>query len=167
MPGWLKWALLPLCAMVASVADAETVAGDKVNCRSAARSTAPVLGVLRRGQAVPVLSRSGAWIYVDPEALPACYVRSDLLASSASVLTGPAYRSSSASRSSYRRGYGFGSSTRYAGSSRRRSSSAGGRSRSRGLYDGGSCPCSGSNVCIGPRGGRYCITSGGNKRYGV
>lgn len=31
----------------------------------------------------------------------------------------------------------------------------------------GSCPCSGSNVCIGPRGGRYCITSGGNKRYGV
>lgn len=31
----------------------------------------------------------------------------------------------------------------------------------------GSCPCSGYNVCIGPRGGRYCITSGGNKRYGV
>lgn len=30
-----------------------------------------------------------------------------------------------------------------------------------------SCPCSGSRVCIGPRGGRYCITSGGNKRYGV
>jgi uncharacterized protein YgiM (DUF1202 family) len=34
-------------------------------------------------------------------------------------------------------------------------------------FYGGSCPCSGSNVCIGPRGGRYCITSGGNKRYGV
>lgn len=30
-----------------------------------------------------------------------------------------------------------------------------------------SCPCSSGNVCIGPRGGRYCITSGGNKRYGV
>jgi hypothetical protein len=27
------------------------------------------------------------------------------------------------------------------------------------------CPCSGSSNCIGPRGGRYCITSGGNKRY--
>lgn len=27
------------------------------------------------------------------------------------------------------------------------------------------CPCSGSNNCFGPRGGRYCITSGGNKRY--
>lgn len=30
-----------------------------------------------------------------------------------------------------------------------------------------SCPCSSGSVCIGPRGGRYCITSGGNKRYGI
>lgn len=35
----------------------------------------------------------------------------------------------------------------------------------RSTYTGGTCPCSGSNNCIGPRGGRYCITSGGNKRY--
>lgn len=27
------------------------------------------------------------------------------------------------------------------------------------------CPCSGSSNCTGPRGGSYCITSGGNKRY--
>ncbi|TWD52262.1 SH3 domain-containing protein [Pseudomonas sp. SJZ131] len=32
---------------------------------------------------------------------------------------------------------------------------------------GSSCACSSGSVCIGPRGGRYCITSGGNKRYGV
>lgn len=31
----------------------------------------------------------------------------------------------------------------------------------------GNCGCGGGNVCIGPRGGRYCITSGGRKRYGV
>ena len=31
--------------------------------------------------------------------------------------------------------------------------------------DASECPCSGGNNCIGPRGGRYCITSGGNKRY--
>lgn len=31
----------------------------------------------------------------------------------------------------------------------------------------GSCPCNGGDVCIGPRGGRYCITCGGNKRYGI
>ena len=29
----------------------------------------------------------------------------------------------------------------------------------------GSCPCSSGRNCYGPRGGRYCITSGGNKRY--
>jgi hypothetical protein len=37
----------------------------------------------------------------------------------------------------------------------------------RGNFIDGSCPCSGARVCVGPRGGRYCITSGGNKRYGV
>ena len=30
-----------------------------------------------------------------------------------------------------------------------------------------SCSCSSNSVCTGPRGGRYCITSGGSKRYGV
>ena len=28
-----------------------------------------------------------------------------------------------------------------------------------------SCPCGAGKVCIGPRGGRYCINSSGNKRY--
>lgn len=31
----------------------------------------------------------------------------------------------------------------------------------------GDCSCRAHNVCYGPRGGRYCLTSGGNKRYGV
>ena len=41
--------------------------------------------------------------------------------------------------------------------------------RARNGRRGGSeiCPCSSRQVCIGPRGGRYCITSGGSKRYGV
>lgn len=30
-----------------------------------------------------------------------------------------------------------------------------------------SCPCSSGRVCTGPRGGRYCHTSGANKRYGI
>lgn len=38
------------------------------------------------------------------------------------------------------------------------------RRASRSSYIGG-CPCSSSSNCYGPRGGRYCITSGGNKRY--
>lgn len=52
-----------------------------------------------------------------------------------------------------------------------RGRSGGGRRSSGGGYSGygastADCPCSGGDVCIGPRGGRYCITSGGNKRYG-
>jgi hypothetical protein len=59
---------------------------------------------------------------------------------------------------------------------RRRSGRRGRRRRARGLSGGaggsrgttdGECPCNGGKVCVGPRGGRYCITSGGNKRYGV
>ncbi|WND04740.1 hypothetical protein [Acinetobacter soli] len=52
----------------------------------------------------------------------------------------------------------------YSSKGKSRSSS----SRSSSGYASGSsdsCPCSGSNDCIGPRGGIYCYTSGGNKRY--
>lgn len=28
------------------------------------------------------------------------------------------------------------------------------------------CPCGSGKVCVGPRGGRYCLTPSGNKRYG-
>ena len=59
---------------------------------------------------------------------------------------------------------------------RRRSSRRGSRRWTRGVSGGvggssdttsGECPCNGGKVCVGPRGGRYCITSSGNKRYGV
>ncbi len=33
------------------------------------------------------------------------------------------------------------------------------------IYSDVKCPCNGGNNCFGPRGGRYCITSGNNKRY--
>ncbi|MEE5153003.1 hypothetical protein V2J87_16820 [Pseudomonas alliivorans] len=36
---------------------------------------------------------------------------------------------------------------------------------SSGGYSGSDCSCVGGNFCYGPRGGHYCITSGGNKRY--
>ncbi|VVO65887.1 hypothetical protein PS903_01022 [Pseudomonas fluorescens] len=40
------------------------------------------------------------------------------------------------------------------------------QSAPRGGWSSG-CSCADGNVCYGPRGGRYCITSGGNKRYGI
>lgn len=42
-----------------------------------------------------------------------------------------------------------------------------GSTSSRGTTDDGKCPCNGGKVCVGKRGGRYCITSSGRKRYGV
>lgn len=48
--------------------------------------------------------------------------------------------------------------------SRRRGSTSSGTC---GTAESGDCPCNGGRVCVGPRGGRYCITRGGNKRYGV
>jgi hypothetical protein len=63
----LKWdfrsAFVVLLVTFAATVHAETVAGDKVNCRSAPRASAPVLGVLRRGQDEPVLSTADGWRY--------------------------------------------------------------------------------------------------------
>lgn len=49
---------------------------------------------------------------------------------------------------------------------RRRARGAAGGASLRGTTSG-ACPCDGGDVCTGPRGGRYCITSSGRKRYGV
>lgn len=55
--------------------------------------------------------------------------------------------------------------TRKRSGRRARGYSGGGGAR--GTTDSGSCPCNGGDVCVGPRGGRFCITSSGRKRYGV
>ncbi|NOW46684.1 putative membrane protein [Novosphingobium sp. SG751A] len=67
-----------------------------------------------------------------------------------------------------RGGWGYSSHSSFSKHSRRsRVRGFSGGYSSRGESSTGSCPCNGGNVCVGPRGGRYCITSGGNKRYGV
>lgn len=50
---------------------------------------------------------------------------------------------------------------------RRRTRGLAGGLHGRGTTDDGNCPCNGGNVCTGKRGGRYCITASGRKRYGV
>lgn len=158
-------------------AHAAVVGGNDVNCRMAPRTNATVVGTLRRGEDVAVVSTEGAWTRVDPPRLAACWVRSDLLVSSlATYDTWPAARAAGRKWAgantdpSYERGLGIHRAPRSPHVARSaRSARSGTRcGRSRGLYDGGgSCPCGGVGVCVGPRGGRYCITSGGNKRYGV
>jgi len=154
--GSLYLALLGL----GSAAQAAFVTSSTLNCRAAPRTSATVLARLSRGDRVSVLTRSGGWARIDPAGSGACWVSSRFLGDNASASRALGSQASSRSRASARQSL--------AGSPSRRSRTSSSRSyRARGDSIGGSCPCSGSKVCVGPRGGRYCITSGGNKRYGV
>lgn len=131
-----------------SAAQAEYVDATSLNCRAKPQASAPVAARLSRGEAVKVLSTQGTWSQVETRSVN-CWVASEYL--SAEYVSAPQPLMTSRPAATRSR------STR----SNSRSSTAPARS-----FDG-SCPCSGRNVCVGPRGGRYCITSGGNKRYGV
>ena len=98
-----------------------------------------VVGKVSGGDAVSVYERSGNWARISPDNSAPLWVSSSHLCSGAGCYSSalPRARSSTPAR------------------------------RSRSDYIDGTCPCSGNRVCIGPRGGRYCITSGGNKKYGV
>lgn len=152
---------------------ASYVNADGVNCRASPSPTARVVIKLSRGREVSVKEGGGGWSHIPT---PSCWMSSKFLsegyvAQSANSPSTSYNAVRSGSAKSYRRQsstnlYLFGSSTpKKARKSSRSAKSR--RSSSSGIYGGGSCPCSGGSVCIGPRGGRYCITSGGNKRYGV
>jgi hypothetical protein len=145
------------------------VEGRSVNCRAEPTRKAAVRSSLVQGQSATVLERSDDWTKVSNLGNE-CWISSSLLsatptmaaaaasgASAQGLLSSTGERRSSRSRTDA-------SSSRTKKKARRSSTT---RSRPSGAYSGSGCPCSGANVCIGPRGGRYCITSGGNKRYGV
>lgn len=134
--------------LLATPAEREAVSVDRaeahfVSARTLNQRSSPngkVVGTLVGGDSVLVYERQGDWARVSPQAASDRWVSSKLLCSGSGC-----YRSASKPLS---------------------------RSRERphpprSNYLDGGCPCSGSRVCVGPRGGRYCITSGGNKRYGV
>lgn len=169
------------------------VSARSLNCRANASPSSAVVTGLRRGQQLAIAEQRDGWSLVD--GMQRCWVRSDLLADSSptGVLAsqkssaGSAVTSSSSTRpsglssnissvTSYEIPDASVSDGRKARARREKPHSArashnrtrAARARSTKLYSvGSSCPCSGSRICIGPRGGRYCITSGGNKRYGV
>lgn len=163
---------------------AEVVAGNNVNCREEPSLSAPIVTTVTRGESVTVLVSDGSWSQVTLEGGTVCWIASRLLESSyrsgdspgrdTDDATNDTSASSQTTYSSSRAGTyagrsGSTRSTPAAKPSRTRTASKPSRRRGSGRSgaSGGSCPCSGPNVCIGPRGGRYCITSGGNKRYGV
>lgn len=134
-----------------ALAQGRYVDANSLNCRSEPMASADVVERLARNTWVNVADIEGEWSLLERPTL--CWVSSSYLSASMSAYTPP--RSSTSARSSSTR-------SRSGNTSSRRSNT----NRSQGLY-GSTCPCSGNSVCVGPRGGRYCITSGGNKRYGV
>ncbi|WP_443027147.1 SH3 domain-containing protein [Sphingomonas sp. LB3N6] len=164
--------LVIVLGLISGTASATTVTSN-VNCRNQPRATARIVARISAGTEVPVERRQDDWSLIR-HAPRSCWVASRYLgahstaeANRASLrqtravsrsantnserITRPSHRSS------------FWSSTPHRSTRRKnRARSAPGYN-----YGGGSCPCSGRNICVGPRGGRYCITSGGNKRYGV
>ena len=116
-----------------------------LNARARPSSGAKVVGSLRHGQALRVVETDGGWIKV-AQGAALVWIASSHVSSSRSVVA-RAGQSLIAPNASYAKPQRT--------------------PRSRFDYGGDSCPCSGSHICTGSRGGRYCITSGGNKRYGV
>lgn len=162
--------VVTMCALAwGSGATAEYVDATALNCRSSPDAGAPMVAKLSRGQSVEIAETDGAWSRV---ASPSCWVNSRYLSLdavsdysvSSSQSPGNSLYSSSSRRSSLLSSGSISPNPKRSGtrSGKKRKSRSSSRS-----YSGSSCPCSGSTVCVGPRGGRYCITSGGNKRYGV
>ncbi|MFC6301209.1 SH3 domain-containing protein [Pseudomonas spelaei] len=116
------------------------VNADKLNQRD--RPAGKVVSSLKRGEQIHVYERQNEWVRVSADGQPARWLSSKNLCDGAACYIAskrPTPPPSSAPKQ-YRQ-----ASPSY----------------------GASCSCSSGSVCIGPRGGRYCITSGGNKRYGV
>jgi len=164
-------ALLFVIGLMPGTAHATTTTSN-VNCRSQPKPTASVVARLPDGTDVVVQRRAGSWSLVrhDPRS---CWVATRYLSGES---TADANRTSlQQTRASARQARA--ATHRVSRPDRRPSAWSGmpsrlprrmSRPRRSFSYDnGGSCPCSGGNVCIGPRGGRFCITSGSNKRYGV
>ena len=135
-------------------AEKQYVAVETANVR--ATPDGVVLDRIRQGTEVEVHARSGNWLRISAGNLPPRWIHSSMLCTTPNcwLISSPPLRGNS---------YAPSGSSRPTPTRHSRPSSA-----PRSNFNNNSlCPCSGSHVCIGPRGGRYCITSGGNKRYGV
>ncbi|UWF47882.1 SH3 domain-containing protein [Pseudomonas sp. N3-W] len=114
------------------------VSADKLNIRD--QPSGKVISKLSRGAKVQVFEKRDDWVRISIDGQPAKWLSSKSLCSGSNC---------------------------YVASKPKPSPSPVQPTRRQTPEYGSSCPCSSGNICIGPRGGRYCITSGGNKRYGV
>ena len=143
-----------------TVLEARYVSARALNCRAQPATSGAVIGGLVQNERAQIVEHSGTWSKVR-RASGDCWVASSFLVAAPVVATGAGAQGLMSTENA--KSYAAAGGSSLSSSSRAKQS----RRRSSGHYLVGSCPCSGSKVSIGPRGGRYCITSGGNKRYGV
>lgn len=113
------------------------------NCRASPATDARVLTQITRGQQVAILAEHDGWSKVRHDA-GTCWVAVRLLGKPISEAVQPSKLGSLKAAAPPRP------------KSRRRANAAS-------VSD---CACITGRICIGPRGGHYCLTAGGNKRYG-
>lgn len=128
------------------------VAVDALNERDLPGGT--VVGSLPRGTGVDVFETRDSWARISPKADKARWVSLSRLCANSGCFAPPQHQVASQDTRTDR-----GSTSSVQGSTRSFTPT-----RSTPAY-GSSCSCAGRGVCVGPRGGVYCITSGGNKRY--
>lgn len=125
------------------------VAADVLNVRDSAKGA--IVGSMTRGTRVDVYEARGGWSRVSKRDAPPRWV------SSSNLCEGPGcYKPEKPASGKAEVASAAAAATLAAAAlpSRRAASS-----------NSSPCPCSSSSNCYGPRGGRYCITSGGGKRY--
>jgi uncharacterized protein YgiM (DUF1202 family) len=164
-----------LAIFIGTSVNAAYVLSSSLNCRAAPNQDSVIVGRFVRGYQLKVLERYEGWGRVEVEGTPPCWVAEMFLSEEpvgeataqepptvdfdTPVASPPRAKASRRATSAPRR------TSRRASSSPRASFKAAPISRSPSM--GGSCPCTSSRVCTGPRGGRYCLNSTGSKRYGV
>lgn len=131
---------------ISADSSSDHIFGAEVKGRSSPSSTSKITRVFQNGDAVKIIKRQQNWIKVIQNGVT-FWVLAKHISSSAHV-SPTATRSSLVGRS-------FKQSVNRSRTTKRTS------------FSSGSCPCGSGRICTGPRGGRYCITFGGNKKYGV
>jgi hypothetical protein len=121
---------------------------DRLNVRDAVNGR--LIESLPRGSQVDVYETSDGWSRISPRGAPARWVATSRLCAGLNC-----YLAAKAGAASLG---GAGAAVAHS------KPTAPARQAPATMYAAG-CPCSGPSNCVGPRGGRYCITSGGNKRY--
>lgn len=166
----LSWLFAAAIAMLyAGAANAAQIGSQAALCRAAPNPKAKIVVRLAPGTQISVIATKSSWSRVARKSGPSCWVASRLITGGSAAFSGTGVYSTThkipeaKSRTSYR------APTSLTTRSRTRPARATANPRTRSSFgsSSGSCPCGSGHICVGPRGGRFCITSGGNKRYGM